>query len=780
MCEHRSSAADRPDVFRILIADDEPAALDEYAHALKANASDDELVERLNDLESELFGDAAAPPPSVDSISYELELCRQGDEAVDAVNAALVSGRPFAVAFLDVRMPPGPDGVETAERIRALDPDINIVFVTGYADMHPESIAIRVKPIDKLLYCQKPIQATELQQFAHALTAKWQAERSLADTARDLLATKERLQHLLTSSPAVIYSCTPGLDHAVTFVSDNVEALLGYPARTLVDNPGGWHEHVHPDDLAILRAKMDQALDHRQVVAEYRFRHQDGQYRWLLDETRVIHDTAGRPIELVGSCIDITDRKTQQAELEHQALHDALTGLPNRTLLVDRLDHGLKRVQRDRISLALLLLDLDHFKDVNDTLGHALGDELLQQVTSRIQGLIRTGDTLARLGGDEFAIIQIERDQPDCSAILAQRVIDALARPFQLQGHEVVIGSSVGIAIYPDAESTADHMLRSADLALYRAKAEGRGTYRFFEQDMNIKLQERKALETALRCALLDDQFELHYQPQVSLDGGRITGVEALIRWHHPHRGMIPPVDFIPLAEETGMIIPITEWVLRRACIDAQDWARLSVAINLSPAVFRHHHLVDMISGILKETDFDPCRLELEITETSLLRDTERALASLNDLKALGVRIAMDDFGTGYSSLSYLQRFPFDKIKIDRSFIAKLSDDSDAVAIVDAVIKLGKSLGMSTTAEGVETGAQASFLDGHGCEEVQGFYYARPMPSAEIAAIAAAIGSEEGHRPAAHRGEPGHLGHGEHELFDRTDLPGDAREQRAP
>lgn len=746
MAMDQSAEANPPMTFRILIADDEPAALEEYAHALTRSNTSESLGSSLTNLESELFGDDSVVSPGPHVSSYELELCRQGDEAVESVRTALKAARPFAVAFLDVRMPPGPDGVVTAERIRALDPDINIVFITGYADMHPDGMAARVKPVDKLLYCQKPVQATELQQFAHALSAKWQTERSLADTSRDLRAAKERLQHLLTSSPAVIYSCAPNSQHVATFVSENVEAILGYPASRFLGHPQFWLKHVHPEDTATLQGKMDQVLLRRQMVTEYRFQHQNGQFRWLLDETRLIMDSDGQPIELVGSCIDITEQKTQQAALEHQALHDALTGLPNRSLLIDRLDHGLKLAERDRTSLALLLLDLDHFKDVNDTLGHALGDELLRQVTDRIQGLIRTSDTLARLGGDEFAIIQIELDQPDGAAILAQRIVDALAQPFELQGHEVVVGSSVGIALYPEDETDPDHLLRNADLALYRAKAEGRGIYRFFEQDMNIKLQQRKLLEAALRRALSDDQLELHYQPQISLDGDRITGVEALIRWCHPEHGMMPPSDFIPLAEETGMIIPITEWVLRRACQDARDWADLSVAINLSPAVFKHQDLVGVVKGILDESGFDPGRLELEITETSLLQDAERALVALRKLKSLGVRVAMDDFGTGYSSLSYLQRFPFDKIKIDRSFIAKLTDDSDAVSIVDAVIKLSRSLGMATTAEGVETSDQADFLNRRGCEEVQGFYYARPMPAVEMATIVAAM-EAEGRQP---------------------------------
>ncbi|MGI9452087.1 MAG: putative bifunctional diguanylate cyclase/phosphodiesterase [Geminicoccaceae bacterium] len=430
-------------------------------------------------------------------------------------------------------------------------------------------------------------------------------------------------------------------------------------------------------------------------------------------------------------------------EVTYLASHDPLTNLPNRTLFRDRLQQALAQAERRGDRVAVICLDLDHFKDVNDTLGHGVGDELLKEVTKRVQALVRASDTLARLGGDEFAIIQVELGQPDGAANLAQRIIDALVQPFEIQGHELVIGSSVGIALYPEDQADPDHLLRNADLALYRAKAEGRGIYRFFEEEMNRLLQQRKALEAALRRALADDQFELYYQPQVGLEDECVTGVEALIRWHHPEQGMVSPADFIPLAEETGIIIPITEWVLRRACLDTLDWGDMSVAVNLSPAVFKHQDLVGMVAKILDETGFDPRRLELEITETSLLQDTDRAMGILHEFKKLGVRVAMDDFGTGYSSLSYLQRFPFDKIKIDRSFVAKLTSDTDAVAIVGAVINLGHNLGMATTAEGVETNEQAIFLASQGCEEVQGFYYAEPMPAAEMASFAAMAGSED-------------------------------------
>lgn len=437
-------------------------------------------------------------------------------------------------------------------------------------------------------------------------------------------------------------------------------------------------------------------------------------------------------------------RALQEAleEVNYLASHDQLTDLPNRTLFHDRLQQALAEAERRGTRVAILCLDLDHFKDVNDSLGHSMGDELLQQVTERLRNLLRRSDTLARLGGDEFAIVQTSADSLDDAATLAQRIIDAVAPPFLLNGHDVSISSSVGITVFPDDHCSADHLMRHADLALYRAKSEGRGTFCFFEEEMNVQLQRRKALERDLRTAISEQQFELFYQPQIGLDDDQVAGVEALIRWHHPERGIISPDMFIPLVEETGLIIPITEWALRQACSQAKDWGDLRVAVNLSPAAFKHPDLIGLISSILAETELDAERLEIEITETSLMQDTQKTLATLRGLKDLGIQVAMDDFGTGYSSLSYLQRFPFDKIKIDRSFIANLSDQEEKGAIIEAIIKMSQSLGMVTNAEGVETDDQASFLMGQGCDQVQGFYYAHPMRAAEISAISKMSGNE--------------------------------------
>jgi diguanylate cyclase (GGDEF)-like protein len=411
------------------------------------------------------------------------------------------------------------------------------------------------------------------------------------------------------------------------------------------------------------------------------------------------------------------------------ASHDPLTGLPNRALFHDRLERALVGQRAEDGQAAVLCIDLDHFKDVNDTLGHAAGDRLLQQVTQRLQGCLRRSDTLARLGGDEFAILRPGVADSDGITALARRIVAVMAEPVDLDGQEVQVGASVGVALATAGDS--GQLLQNADLALYRAKAEGRGTVRFFADEMNVRLRQRKALEHDLRRALAESQLELHYQPQIDLDELRVVGVEALLRWNHPERGMVPPSNFVPLAEETGLILPLGEWVLRTACARAGAWPGLRLAINLSPAQFRQAGLAELVARTLRETGLEPSRLELEITEGVLLHDTEATLATLAALRSLGVRIAMDDFGTGYSSLSYLRRFPFDKIKIDRSFVAHLGAP-DADAIVRAIISLGRALGMRANAEGVETAEQAARLRAEGCEEVQGFHFGRPVPPAVI------------------------------------------------
>jgi diguanylate cyclase (GGDEF)-like protein len=424
---------------------------------------------------------------------------------------------------------------------------------------------------------------------------------------------------------------------------------------------------------------------------------------------------------------DITEQRRSEAKIAHMAQHDTLTGLPNRALLNERLQQALAR--RGDI-VATHILDLDRFKNVNDTLGHPVGDKLLQMVAGRLRSLVREADTIARMGGDEFAIVQPGLAQIADATSLAQRVIAALCEPFDIEGHRVVIGTSVGVAMGPSDGEKPDELVRNADLALYRAKSDGRGTFRFFEPDMDAQMQARRVLEQDLRKALAGGEFELHYQPVVDLGSDLISGCEALIRWKHPERGMVSPGAFIPLAEEIGLIIPLGEWVIRQACMTAAQWpGDLKIAVNLSPAQFRSVGLLQVIVGALASSGLAADRLELEITETILLQDSEATLATLYRLRELGVRIAMDDFGTGYSSLTYLQRFPFDKIKIDRSFISNIVESASSLNIVRAVAALANGLGVAATAEGVETQDQLEAIKSEGCTEMQGFLFSKPLPA---------------------------------------------------
>ena len=432
---------------------------------------------------------------------------------------------------------------------------------------------------------------------------------------------------------------------------------------------------------------------------------------------------------------DVTARRQAEAKIAHMKYHDGLTDLPNRVLLRERIEEALVRVGRSG-QIAILCLDLDHFKDINDTLGHPIGDALLTTVARRLAAVVRDGDTVARLGGDEFAIIQVGAEQPKGARALAERVIEAIGQPCLVEGHQIATAVSIGIALAPSDGSDTAHLLKAGDMALYRAKSDGRGIYRFFERGMDAQMQERRALEADLRKAIEAEQFELFYQPQFNLETNAISGFEALIRWLHPERGIVPPLEFIPLAEDAGLIVPIGEWVLKRACHDAVKWpSPAKVAVNLSPAQFRSTHLMQSVIAALAGSGLAANRLELEITESTLLADSAATLTTLHHLRAMGVRIAMDDFGTGYSSLSYLQSFPFDKIKIDRRFITDVNTDISSLAIIRAVTGLCASLGITTTAEGVETREQFDRVKAEGCDEVQGFLTGRPMPLVEALAL---------------------------------------------
>jgi diguanylate cyclase (GGDEF)-like protein len=435
------------------------------------------------------------------------------------------------------------------------------------------------------------------------------------------------------------------------------------------------------------------------------------------------------------TCEDVTEQHLAESKITFMARHDALTQLPNRVLLAERIEHAIAQVGRGA-GFSILCLDLDNFKQVNDTLGHPVGDELLCAVADRLGACVREVDTVARLGGDEFAIIQADTQRPEDAERLARRIVECIAEPYEFDGQRVVIGCSVGISLSPSDGTSGEKLLKNADVALYRAKSEGRGIWRFFETEMDESLQKRRALELDLREALNRKEFELFYQPLYDLDLDRICGFEALLRWRHPTHGLVSPEQFISVAEEIGIIIPLGEWVLQQACQEATLWPDdLKVAVNVSSVQFRSPRLLEAFSSALAKSKLSPGRLELEITESVLLTNNGETTETLHKLRALGLRIALDDFGTGYSSLSYLRSFPFDKLKIDQSFVRDLTDAEGSKVIVRAIVSLGKSLGMRTTAEGVQNIAQLNYVAAEGCNEVQGYFFSKPIPASEIPSI---------------------------------------------
>jgi diguanylate cyclase (GGDEF)-like protein len=440
--------------------------------------------------------------------------------------------------------------------------------------------------------------------------------------------------------------------------------------------------------------------------------------------------------------------RNTMARMTHLASFDSLTGLPNRTLFHAQLALGLKDLRRDNGSFALLSLDLDRFKYVNDTLGHHTGDLLLVEVARRVEEALRSSDMIARFGGDEFVVMQTPGSQPVEAGALAERLIVAISRPYTIDGHQVLIGASVGIAMAPQDGKTVEELLRHSDVALYKAKAEGKGRFRFFKPEMNSLMQARRMMEIDLRAAIDTRQLDVYFQPLMDVSTGRISACEALVRWTHPTRGPVPPNDFIPLAEETGLIIAIGEHVLRTACKEAASWTHdLLVAVNLSSVQFRAGDLPAQIASILNETGLEAKRLELEITESILIEDKDHVMEMLTAIRSLGVRIALDDFGTGYSSLSYLSSFPFDKIKIDRSFIRDVPDRPDSAAIVRAILTLAETLEMSTTAEGVERVEELDWLREHGCDQAQGFLFSRAVPARDLALLLGMNGAKPSGEP---------------------------------
>ena len=607
---------------RILVIDDNASIHQDFRKVL-GTQTEHSAQAALDVLEANLFGDSVAADARP---NFEVDSAHQGQEGVAMVHQALSEGRPYSMAFVDMRMPPGWDGLKTIERLWITDPDVQVVICSAHTDYDWTEVVQRLGHSDKLLVLRKPAEPIEVLQCATALSRKWENDRLVREHVL-------RLEEVITTR-------TQGLEAA-------------------------------------------------------------------------------------------------NQKLRHLATHDPLTGLPNRILLDDRLQQAILHADRDMRSFALLVCDLDRFKLINESLGHRAGDELLQEVARRLATVTRAVDTLARLGGNEFVLIGTSIGDADDAAGLAARVIDVLQTPVRIATIDIYVSPSIGIAMYPDDGVTMQALLTRADAAMHSAKQHGRGNFRRYAPGMDAGIEDRVQLESDLHHAVALNQFELYYQPKVDTQTGEVRSAEALIRWIHPMRGIVSPVEFVPLAEECGLIGEIGGWVIREACRQTRVWQiegvpSLRVSVNLSASQFRDSGLLDLIRSALDDAGLEPRYLEVELTESAVMSDPEKSIDILEHLSAMGVLVSVDDFGTGYSSMSYLRRFPIDKLKIDRVFIDEIVSRPEDASIVRAIVSLAHSLRLKVVAEGVETPAQLDFLKTAGCDEYQGYHFSRPLPAADF------------------------------------------------
>lgn len=545
-----------------------------------------------------------------------------------------------------------------------------------------------------------------------------------------LRISEKRYRTLFERNLAGVYRST--LDGRILDCNESFARIFGYASREEVLQQTAWDMYIKREDREAAVAKLLE----RQNLTNYEIclRRKDGSSVWVLESEHLIEGPDGRLSVIEGTAIDITERKRAEEQVKHLAFHDPLTNLPNRLLFNDRLTLAVAQAHRHNQKLAVLFLDLDRFKVINDSLGHSVGDELLRQVAERIQEHVREGDTVARLGGDEFTLLVPGITAEEDAAKIARKICDAVHDPFWIDGRELFVTTSLGVSVYPSDGHDAETLVRNADSAMYRAKEQGRDNYQLYTPAMNAKAIERLSLESRLRQAVANDELELHFQPFIDLRTSEVLGAEALLRWRHPELGLIPPGEFIPIAELSGLIVPIGEWVLRTACAEAMKWHEkgfpaLTVSVNLSSRQFQQSDLGSQVTHALEETGLEPDKLDLEITESCAMQNAEHSINTLQGLKKQGVRISMDDFGTGYSSLNYLKRFPIDRIKLDQSFVRDLPADKDDAAIAMAVIAMGRSLELVVIAEGVETEEQLQFLSSHDCDQLQGFLFSRPLPA---------------------------------------------------
>jgi len=640
---------------------------------------------------------------------------------------------PPDVLLLDLCLPDS-TGYDTFRRAHAAVPQVPTILITNLDDEELAHRAVREGAQDYLIKRQMDTQLL-------SRSIRYAIERQQADLA--LRASEERYALAMRGANDGLWDWDLGAD--TVYYSARWHQILGFEELELDGTLETWSKRVHPED----REDFERALQTHlrgevpQFAHEHRIQTKHGQYIWVLSRGLAVTDLDGNVQRMAGSLTDISARKRAEAQLVHDALHDHLTGLPNRNLLLDRLDQAIQRHSNEQTrSYAILCLDLDRFKTINESLGHNIGDQLLIQIAGKLERLVDPGDTVARLGGDEFAILLGDVMSVSEVTHMADQIIEACAKPYQVDDHAIHTSVSIGVVMGAAHYDNPHEVLRDADIAMYLAKAEGKACYQIFDREMHQRVVNLQRLEVELRHAVERQEFILHYQPIIALDTEGLVGFEALIRWNHPERGLVGPNEFITATEESGLIVPIGWWVLREACEQAKAWQDghpelppLSMSVNISGKLFNQVDFVTAVRRILLDTALPPTSLRLEITESVLLDHADESIAKLAELRKLGVGLHVDDFGTGYSSLTYLQKFNYDTLKIDRSFVQNLDAEDGSSAIVQSIITLGKLLGMNIIAEGVENEAQLTHLQQLGCPQVQGYWFSRPVDSQQAAAL---------------------------------------------
>jgi len=658
---------------------------------------------------------------------FDVESVRQLSDAYERLGKEGI-GAVLVDLFL-----PDSQGIETFNKLLLAAPHVPILVLSGPGDEDIAMQALQRGAQDYLL--KGELTSHSLSRALHNMI-----ERKAVEEA--LFIEKERAQVTLNSIGDAVLSTD--ISGNVTYLNHAAESLTGWSREEALRRPvAEVFQIIDGATRQPARNPMELAVQQNKTVgltANCILIRRDGLECAIEDSAAPIHDRRGQVTGAVIVFHDVTAARAMSFRMSHLAQHDSLTDLPNRLLLNDRLTRAIASARRNGNRLAVLFVDLDRFKDINDSLGHAIGDKLLQSVAERLVARVRNSDTVSRPGGDEFVVLLSELEHPEDAAVCAKKMLTALTAPHRIAQHDVHVTVSIGVSTYPEDGQDAETLVKSADTAMYQAKENGRNNYEFFRQDMNIRAVERQSLEGSLSRALERHEFVLHYQPKINLEKGAITGAEALIRWLHLDRGLIPPAQFVPIAEDTGLLLPIGQWVLHEACRQARAWLDaglrpVPVAVNISAVEFRDKGFLEGVRAILKDTRLEPRYLELELTESVLMQHAESSASVLQALKTMGVQLAVDDFGTGYSSLSYLRRFPIDTLKVDRSFVRQITADADDAIIASAVISMGKSLKLRVVAEGVETREQLAFLQDQRCDEGQGYYFSRPVVAEQFAKL---------------------------------------------